>query len=83
MVDLYAEYPSFQIDIEREQGRLLAHEVIVFTHPLYCYSTPAILKEWQDLVLEYGFAYGSKGTAHRLLVAGAGHQARSRLCHCH
>jgi putative NADPH-quinone reductase len=32
-------------------------------HPLYWYSTPAILKEWQDLVLEYGFAYGAGGTA--------------------
>ena len=27
------------------------------------YSSPALLKEWQDLVLEYGFAYGEKGTA--------------------
>ncbi|CRI63644.1 putative NAD(P)H oxidoreductase [Thiocapsa sp. KS1] len=63
LVDLYAEYPDFQIDIDREQGRLLVHEVIVFMHPIYWYSTPAILKEWQDLVLEHGFAYGSKGTA--------------------
>ena len=63
LVDLYAEYPDFQIDIDREQQRLLAHDVIVFQHPLYWYSTPAILKEWQDLVLEHGFAYGSKGTA--------------------
>lgn len=62
-VDLYAEYPDFQIDIDREQERLRAHDVIVFMHPLYWYSTPAILKEWQDLVLEHGFAYGSKGTA--------------------
>jgi glutathione-regulated potassium-efflux system ancillary protein KefG len=37
--------------------------VIVFMFPLYWYSTPAILKEWQDLVLEYGFAYGHDGTA--------------------
>jgi putative NADPH-quinone reductase len=29
--------------------------------PLYWYSTPAIFKEWQDLVLEYGFAYGEEG----------------------
>ncbi len=65
LVDLYAEYPDFQIDIDREQERLLAHDVIVFMHPLYWYSTPAILKEWQDLVLEHGFAYGSKGTALR------------------
>jgi putative NADPH-quinone reductase len=63
LVDLYAEYPDFQIDIDREQGRLVGHDVLVFMHPLYWYSTPAILKEWQDLVLEHGFAYGSQGTA--------------------
>ncbi len=63
LVDLYAEYPSFAIDVDREQARLLAHDAICFMHPLYWYSTPAILKEWQDLVLEYGFAYGAEGTA--------------------
>lgn len=63
MVDLYAEYPGFQIDIDREQQRLVEHDVIIFQHPLYWYSTPAILKEWQDLVLEHGFAYGTQGTA--------------------
>lgn len=63
LVDLYAEYPTFDIDVDREQGRLISHEVICFLHPLYWYSTPAILKEWQDLVLEYGFAYGVGATA--------------------
>lgn len=63
IVDLYAEYPDFDIDVDREQSRLLEHDVIVFMHPLYWYSTPSILKEWQDLVLEHGFAYGSSGTA--------------------
>ncbi len=63
LVDLYAEYPRFEIDVDREQGRLLAHDAICFMHPLYWYSTPAILKEWQDLVLEHGFAYGATGTA--------------------
>ena len=63
LVDLYAEYPDFQIDIDREQQRLLEHDVIIFQHPLYWYSTPAILKEWQDLVLEHGFAYGTDDTA--------------------
>ena len=61
--DLYAEYPRFEIDIDREQARLAAHDVIVFQHPVYWYSTPALLKEWQDLVLEYGWAYGKDGTA--------------------
>ncbi|MCL4128097.1 UNVERIFIED_CONTAM: hypothetical protein GTU68_024029 [Idotea baltica] len=63
VVDLYAEYPTFAIDVDREQGRLLDHDVIIFQHPVYWYSSPAILKEWQDLVLEHGFAYGSEGRA--------------------
>ncbi len=63
IVDLYAEYPTFEIDVDREQQRLLDHDVIVFQHPVYWYSCPALLKEWQDLVLEYGFAYGEGGTA--------------------
>ncbi|WP_198591052.1 NAD(P)H-dependent oxidoreductase [Vibrio breoganii] len=62
-VDLYSEYPKYDIDIEREQQRLLDHDVIIFQFPLYWYSTPSIFKEWQDLVLEYGFAYGHEGTA--------------------
>lgn len=62
LVDLYAEYPTGFIDVEREQKRLLKHDVIVFLHPFYWYSTPPILKLWQDMVLEYGFAYGPEGT---------------------
>ena len=62
-VDLYAEYPTFEIDVEREQARLVEHDVLVFQHPVYWYSSPAILKEWQDIVLEYGFAYGTEGRA--------------------
>lgn len=60
-VDLYAEYPRFNIDINKEQQRLLTHDIIVFQFPFYWYSTPSILKQWQDLVLEYGFAYGPNG----------------------
>ncbi len=61
--DLYEAYPELDIDVQREQSLLLAHDVIVFQHPFFWYSTPAILKEWQDLVLEHGWAYGSQGTA--------------------
>ncbi len=60
-VDLYAEYPRFEIDIDREQQRLLGHDVIVFQFPMFWYSTPSLLKEWQDLVLEHGWAYGAGG----------------------
>ncbi len=61
-VDLYAEYPRHNILVDREQERLLAHDVILFQHPLFWYSTPSLIKEWQDLVLEHGFAYGDGGT---------------------
>lgn len=30
---------------------------------MYWYSSPALLKQWQDDVLAYGWAYGSKGNA--------------------
>src|SRR6185369_10018305 len=60
--DLYEAYPDFQLDVPHEQQLLLAHDVIVFQHPFYWYSCPALLKEWLDLVLEYGFAYGPNGT---------------------
>ena len=59
--DLYETYPGLRIDVKREQQLLLEHDVFVFQHPFYWYSTPAILKEWQDLVLEHNWAYGSKG----------------------
>lgn len=61
--DLYEEYYDFNIDIEREKKLLLEHDLIVFQYPFFWYSTPALLKQWQDLVLEHGWAYGSKGTA--------------------
>ncbi len=60
--DLYEAYPDFNVDVPREQDLLLKHDVIVAQHPFYWYSCPALLKEWLDLVLEYGFAYGHAGT---------------------
>jgi glutathione-regulated potassium-efflux system ancillary protein KefG len=60
--DLYAAYPDFDIDVEHEQALLLRHDIIVFQHPFYWYSSPSIIKEWEDLVLEHGWAYGTGGT---------------------
>lgn len=71
-VDLYRDYPRFDIDADVEQQRLLEHDVVLFQFPFFWYSTPSILKEWQDLVLEHGFAYGSGGDklqGKRLLLA--------------
>jgi glutathione-regulated potassium-efflux system ancillary protein KefG len=61
--DLYEAYPDFDIDVDREKALLLEHDVVVFQHPFYWYSAPALVKEWLDLVLQYGFAYGDTGTA--------------------
>ena len=63
VVDLYDTYPDFNIDVGREQKRLEAADVVIFQHPFYWYSTPAIIKEWTDLVLEHGWAYGKEGRA--------------------
>ena len=59
--DLYEEYPDFDIDIKREQQLLLAHDIIIWHHPMYWYSCPPLLKQWIDLVLEHGWAYGKRG----------------------
>lgn len=61
--DLYETYPDFFICAEDEKERLLAHDVIVWHHPFYWYSCPALLKEWINIVLEHGFAYGDGGMA--------------------
>ncbi len=50
-VDLYADYPDFNISIEQELKRLSEHDIVIFQFPLCWFSTPAILKEWQDAVL--------------------------------
>jgi glutathione-regulated potassium-efflux system ancillary protein KefG len=59
--DLYEQYPDFDIDVKREQSLLLRHDIVVLQHPFYWYSTPAIIKQWFDLVLEHGWAYGKGG----------------------
>lgn len=60
---LYENYPDFFIDVEVEQKLLRDHDVIIWHHPFYWYSAPAIIKEWMDLVLQHGFAYGTHGRA--------------------
>lgn len=82
--DLYENYFDFDIDVEREKKLLLEHDIIIFQHQFYWYSTPALLKQWQDLVLEHGWAYGSKGNAlvgkkmMNIITTGGSSQAYSR-----
>lgn len=59
--DLYELYPEFDIDVQAEQQLLLRHDIIIWQHPFYWYSAPPLLKQWIDLVLEHGWAYGREG----------------------
>lgn len=56
--DMYELYPDFNIDIKREQELLLKHDIIVWQHPFFWYNCPPLMKQWIDLVLELGWAYG-------------------------
>lgn len=59
--DLAALYPDYRIDSAAEQQALLRHHTVLFQFPLYWYNVPAILKQYFDCVLTYGFAYGTGG----------------------
>ncbi|MDR7246733.1 NAD(P)H-dependent oxidoreductase [Priestia megaterium] len=59
--NLYEKYPNWEFDLECEQKLLLEHDRIVFQFPFYWYSTPPLLKKWQDDILTFGWAYGTGG----------------------
>ncbi len=74
-VDLYRTYPRHDINVSVEQERVLGADVILFQFPIFWYSTPSIIKDWQDLVLQHGFAYGAGGDRlagkHMMLAVSA------------
>ena len=73
---LYDFYPDFDIDVAAEQQALTEADLVVWLHPIYWYSVPAMLKHWFDVVLSRGWAYSAGGNALRgkpcLWVASAG-----------
>lgn len=58
--ELYNAYPDGKIDVVREQKLLEEQDNIVLQFPIYWFSSPALLKQWQDDVLTYGWAYGAE-----------------------
>ena len=60
---LYDLYPDYGIDVPAEQQALLRASTVVWQHPIYWYSAPALLKLWFEKVLLVGWAYGPGGTA--------------------
>lgn len=59
--DVYELYPDFNIDVPAEKECLLRHDIIILQHPFFWYNCPPLMKQWIDLVLEYGWAYGKGG----------------------
>lgn len=60
--DLYANYPHWRFDVQKEQDLLREHATIIFQFPIFWYSCPPLLKKYFDDVFTYGFAYGTNGT---------------------
>ncbi|AKG34794.1 NAD(P)H-dependent oxidoreductase [Paenibacillus durus] len=58
---VYEAYSDEKIDVAAEQRLLEQHDRIILQFPFYWYSTPSLLKKWEDVVLTYGWAFGSKG----------------------
>ncbi|STQ86125.1 flavodoxin family protein [Helicobacter muridarum] len=49
--NLTTTYPDNKIDINKEIALLSKADKIIFQFPMFWYSTPSIMKEWQDRVL--------------------------------
>jgi glutathione-regulated potassium-efflux system ancillary protein KefF len=65
---LYDRYPDFSIDAAAERDLLTRAQLVVWQHPLYWYSVPALLKLWFEQVLSRGWAYGGGPGGGRALA---------------
>ena len=59
--EIYGE--DKKINVEKEKDFLEKSERVVFQFPFYWYSMPALMREYFDSVLQFGWAYGPKGDA--------------------
>lgn len=74
IIDMHALYPDGRIDSDAEVARLLAAERIILQFPVQWYSTPPLLKAWQDAVLTRMFyihyeAEGAKLAGRPFMIA--------------
>ncbi|SHI44437.1 Putative NADPH-quinone reductase (modulator of drug activity B) [Roseomonas rosea] len=51
VVDMQALYPGGAFELDREVERLISADRLVLQFPVLWYSTPPLLKAWQDAVL--------------------------------
>lgn len=78
IIDMYQLYPDGIIDVTAETQRLLSCSRLILQFPVFWYSTPPLLKAWQDAVLTpmYYLNYATEGALLQglpvLLAATAG-----------
>lgn len=65
---LDSQYPTGEIDVANELRLLSEHDRIIFQFPLYWYSSPSLLKVWQDQVLSQVSGSTLKGKELGLVV---------------
>ena len=63
-------YPDYRIDVEAEQKKLVAADIIVLQFPIFWYSMPSLLAKWMEDVFVHGFSHGTTGKAlvHKKLL---------------
>ena len=87
--NIAALYPDFAIDVEAEQQNLVRSDVVLLQFPVNWYNMPAIMKQWLDKVLTFGFAYGPGGdklkgkTVLLSITAGAMKESYTPIGHMH
>lgn len=71
VIDMQARYPTGEIDMftdaETEAAMLLSADRIVLQFPIQWYSTPALLKTWQDAVLTRMYYIFAENEGDRLV----------------
>lgn len=68
---LDALYPDYRIDVEAEQAKLVAADVVVLQYPVWWYHFPSLMQKWMEDTFVHGFSHGSTGDklAGKRLVA--------------
>ena len=69
--NIYDLYPDFKIDVEQERQVLADTDRIAFQFPFYWYSSPALMKQYEDDVFTGNWAYngGNAIKDHEWLLA--------------
>ncbi len=70
--DLDILNPCQEFDIEAEQKKLEAADIIVLQFPFYWYSMPGTMHRWMEFVFQHGWSHGTTGKAlvgKKLLVS--------------